>query len=164
MSEGSGNDSSPATLASGQVHCTFAGLTVRDLAAMAGVDRETMARALEHHGYLELAPYGGPARRRLVTREAEAAGVGRNVHHGTTAFPVFARDHAAGILWTLDFDGVRRSAAALATKRHRLRWLLEHHDHLPAAFLATLAGCTTRAVEKARARGKTESSVAGYTI
>lgn len=163
---------------SGAVHFTqnTAGrdVTVRDLAALAAVDRETMARALEHHGYLELAPYGGPSRRRLVTREAEAAGLGKNIdaarfrlarlegHRRACAFPVFAREHVAAILWTLDFDGIRREVAALPTKRVRLRWLLANHGHLPSAFLASLAECTTRAVEKAKARAKEESSVARY--
>lgn len=150
------------------------GLTVRELAAMAGVDRETMARALEHHGYLEVVPYRAPLRRRLVTRQAEEAGLGRNIladrfrigrrdgDHRASAFPVFEVDQAPAILWTVDLDGIRRAAATLENKRARLQWMLAHHSYFPNAFIAKLVGCTVRAVEKGRARSVRESSVVSY--
>lgn len=150
------------------------GLTVSDLATRAGVDRETMAAALEHHGYLELVPYGGWQRRRLLTEQAIAAGFGHNsdaahvrVAHlegfnRASVFPVVYPEHAADILWTLDLNGIRAEAAAMPSKRDRLRWLLAHHAYLPDAFVAELASCTTRAVEKARGRRATESSGVSY--
>ena len=151
------------------------GLTVSDLADMARVDRETMAAALEHHGYLELVPYGGRQRRRLLTDLTVAAGYGHNVdaahvrighlegYERAAAFPVIYPEHAASILWTLDFPGIRADAATMDSKRVRLRWLLAHHGYLPNAFIAELAGCTSRAVEKARVRdAASESSVVSY--
>jgi hypothetical protein len=146
------------------------GLTVGDLAQRAGVDRATMASALEHHGYLELVPFGGRQRRRLLTDCAVNAGYGHNADasqvrvaavegfHRAAVFPVIYPEHAASILWTLNLLGIRDGAAALPTKRARLRWLMQHHGYLPNAFISDLAGCTERAVEKARARGETAGS------
>lgn len=140
------------------------GLTVGEMAECAGVDRETMARALEHHGYLELVPYGGPNRRRLVTRQAERAGLGHNpdgsrrrIGHlegmaKACVFPVFYPEHLDTILWTLDFEGIRARASAIPKKRERLKWLLDAHGYLPDKAIAFWAGCTDRAVKKARAR------------
>lgn len=152
------------------------GLTIRDLSDMAGVDRETMARTLEHHGYLELVPYGGRQRRRLLTARAVDVGVGHNAdashvrigrlegQNRASVFPVIYPEFAAAILWTLDFPGILAAAAEMPSKRRRLRWMLAHHGYLPNAFIAEVAGCTARAVEKARAREATaaESSVASY--
>jgi hypothetical protein len=150
------------------------GLTVSDLAEWAGVDRETMAAALEHHGFLELVPYGGQQRRRLLTDNAVLAGYGHNADaahvrighlegfHRASVFPVIYPEWAGAILWALDIDGIRTNASAVENKRLRLRWLLTHHAYLPNAFIAEVAGCTTRAVEKARARRSAESSVVSY--
>lgn len=144
------------------------GLTVREMAERAGVDRETMACALQHHGYLELVPFGGPNRRRLVTRAAEKAELGHNPDGSrnhvarlegmnvSSAFPVFYDEHFEAILWTLDFDGIGSKAAAITNKRARLRWLLENHDYLPNKAIAGFAGCTCRAVEKALSRETTK--------
>lgn len=140
------------------------GLTVGEMAECAGVDRETMARALEHHGYLELVPYGGPNRRRLVTRQAERAGLGHNpdgsrrrIGHlegmaKACVFPVFYPEHLDAILWTLDFEGIQARGAAITNKRERLRWMLDAHPYLPNATIAEWAGCSEIGVRKARAR------------
>ena len=89
------------------------GLTVADVAAMMGLRKETVARLLEHHGYLELAPYGRDHQRRLVTAEAYAAGHGHNVNSSgsrskrldgaarSAPFAVFYPEHVASIVWTL---------------------------------------------------------------
>jgi hypothetical protein len=79
-------------------------------------------------------------------------------------FPVIYPEFAAAILWTLDIPGIRATAAEVPSKRDRLRWLLSHHGYLPNAFIAEVAGCTARAVEKARARAVAalESSVTSY--
>jgi hypothetical protein len=142
------------------------GLTIAELADTAGVDRETMAAALEHHGYLELVPYGGRQRRRLLTDAAVEAGLGHNADAGhvrigrlegfnrAAVFPVIYPEHAASVLWTLDLPGIRATAAELPTKRARLRWLLAHHGYLPDRFVAELAGCAVRTVERARAPGE----------
>jgi hypothetical protein len=140
------------------------GLTVAALAERAGVPRETMACALEHHGFLQTVPFGGEQRRRLVTDLAFAAGYGHNVdamrsrsarldgHHRATVFPVLYAECADAVLWTLDFDGIRQLAAECPTKRQRIAWLLGHHGYLPSVFLAELAGCSERGVRKARGR------------
>lgn len=140
------------------------GLTITEMATKAGVDRETMARALEHHGYLELVPYGGPNRRRLVTRAAENAGLGHNpdgsrMHIGrlegfakACVFPVFYPEHFDTILWTLDLDGIRARAEAIANKRRRLAWLLDAHCYLPNGAIADLAGCSEVGARRARSR------------
>ncbi|TCZ64452.1 hypothetical protein EXY23_07340 [Roseicella aquatilis] len=150
------------------------GLTVSDLAAQAGVDRETMAAALENHGYLELVPYGGRQRRRLLTDRAIAVGFGHNADaahvrvghlegfNRANVFPVIYPEHAADILWTLDLDGIRAKATAMPNKRGRLRWLLAHHGYLPDAFLAELAGYSVRSVERARTEGTGKMSGISY--
>ncbi|WP_439551437.1 hypothetical protein [Falsiroseomonas sp.] len=149
-------------------------MTVSDLAEMAGVDRETMAGALEHNGYLVLVPYGGRQRRRLLSDHAVAAGYGHNADGGllhvghlegfnrASVFPVIYPEHAEAIIWTLDLDGIRDKAVALPGKRKRLRWLLDQHAYLPNARIASLAGCTVSAVEKARARRGADFPVASY--
>jgi hypothetical protein len=151
------------------------GLTITELAKHAGFDRETIASGLEHHGFVELVPFGGPNRRRLVTRAAEKAGFGHNPHGGNThvgrlegfaratPFPVFYHEYVERLLWALDLPGIRDAAAAMPTKRARLRWLLDHHDYLPNQAVADFAECTCRAVEKARSRetSKVRSCVIG---
>lgn len=153
------------------------GLTVRDLAHRAGVDRHTMACALEHHGYLELVPYGGTQRRRLVSPTAEDAGYGHNVdaerkrigclegYNRACPFPVFYEDRVDDILWSLDLEGIRETAAEMTSKRRRLAWLLEAHGYLPDAYIAVLAGCSLRGVKAARSRQreKVHSQVRGRT-
>lgn len=148
-------------------------MTLPEMAESAGVDRETLAACLVHHGYLELVPYGGTQNRRLVTDQAFAAGLGHNVDAGrlriahvegrnrAATFPVFYKDEVASFLWTLDLAGIRDRAATIPGKQARLRWVMDHHGYLPNATVATFAGCTSRAVEKARARAEAaESSVA----
>lgn len=149
------------------------GVTINDMAKGAGVDQETMARALEHHGFLTLAPFGGRQSRRLVSDQAFAAGYGHNCDgsvrrvaqlegfNRACVFPVFYPEHLPSIMRVLDFDSIREKAAALPSKRDRLRWMMANHGYLPAGFIADVAGCTRWAVEKARAR-QGESPVTSY--
>lgn len=140
------------------------GMTVAEMAEHAGLNRETLACLLEHHGYLELVPFGGRQRRRLVTDRAFAAGLGHNADASHTrvarvegarragVFPVFYPEHVPAILWTLDHPGIVRAMAAIPRKRDRLAWLLVQHGHLPTAELADLSGFSRRGIEKARER------------
>ena len=140
------------------------GLGVSDLAARAGVPREAMARALEHHGYLELVPYGGSQKRRLVTEPAETAGYGRNVNpafsrsakldgaNRASPFAVFYPDRVPELLARLDFAGIAEKVAALPDRRGKLAFLLEHHAYLPDDFIAGLTGYSRPGVRRARDR------------
>lgn len=139
------------------------GLTMKDIAARAGLERETLACLMEHHGYLELVPYGGGQRRRLVTDQAFAAGLGHNVDgarirvarlegmNRAAPFPVFYEEGVEQILWTLDHEGITARVAAMPNKRARLRWLLTTHAFLPNAEIARLSGCSLSGVKKAAA-------------
>lgn len=138
------------------------GITITDLAKLAGFDREAVACAMEHHGFLVLATFGGRNRRRMVSERAEREGLGRNPHGGSThvahleghakatPFPVFYAEHIPKILRTLNLPGIRDAAAAIPTKRARLRWLLDHHGYLPSATIAAFAGCSEIGARKAR--------------
>jgi hypothetical protein len=123
---------------------------------------------LEHHGYLELAFYGGRQRRRLVTQRAIDAGFGQNIDPSgvrialegaakVAAFPVFFPEWVPGILWTLDYAGLREYANTIPSKRDRLHWLLTYHAHLPRKELAALSGYSERGWSKA-----VRSSFASY--
>jgi hypothetical protein len=128
------------------------GMTIAEIAASANINRETLACLMEHHAYLELAPYGGRQRRRLVTEQAISAGLGANVDGSTKriarlegaqracVFPVFYQEHVASILWTLDYQGITEAAHKVLPKRERLDWLLDHHRYLPNTELAALSG------------------------
>lgn len=138
------------------------GKTVAEIAAEAGMPRETMACMLEHHGYLEMVPYGGRQRRRLVSDQAYQAGIGHNVDASlkrigwlegaakAAVFPVFYPEHVPTILWTLDIDGIRQRASSIPDRRARLNWLLSEHAYLPAHEVAILSSYTQRAVELAK--------------
>lgn len=138
------------------------GLTLRDIATMAGLDRETLVALMEHHGYLELVPYGGTQRRRLVTDRAFHAGLGHTADGShcriarlegigrAVPFPVFYPKRVPDILWSLDHAGITARAKAIEEKRERMRWLLHHHDYLPDAELAKLSGYSLSGVKKAR--------------
>lgn len=140
------------------------GLTVADVAAMMGLRKETVARLLEHHGYLELAPYGRDHQRRLVTAEAYAAGHGHNVNSSgsrskrldgaarSAPFAVFYPEHVASIVWTLGWDLIVASVAREVKKRGRLAMLLRDHAYLPDTQIGHLAEITVSGVEKARKR------------
>jgi hypothetical protein len=143
------------------------GLTVPAIAAQAGMDRETLACLMEHHGYLELVPYGRNQRRRLVTEAAFNAELGHNALPGTkrsprfdginraVPFPVFYPEVVPSILWTLDWSGVGATMQRINNKRERITSALAAHRHLPNAALATLCGCSVRGIEKARTRMST---------
>lgn len=138
------------------------GLPLQEVAAMVGLERETLAALMEHHGYLELVSYGGSQRRRLVTDRAFHAGLGHNADGShrriahlegmgrAVVFPVFYPDRVPDILWSLDHAGITARAAAIEGKRERMRWLLHHHDYLPDAELAKLSGYSLIGVKKAR--------------
>jgi hypothetical protein len=126
-------------------------MEVTDIATNGHITRATLCALLVHHGYLELAPYGGTQQRHLLTRQAVAAGLGTNVrpisrrqrgrHHAKAApFPVFYRDAIDAILWTLDYEGLTATAAIVAEKRKRAKWLLMHWGFLPRQELARLSG------------------------
>lgn len=144
------------------------GITVTDLAKLAGFDREAVACAMEHHGFLVLTTFGGRNGRRMVSEQAEREGLGHNPHGGSThvayleghakatPFPVFYPEHVPNILGTLGLPGIRDAAAAIPTKRARLRWLLDHHGYLPNATIAEFAGCLPRAVERGRAKRRSQ--------
>jgi hypothetical protein len=129
---------------------------------MAGLERETLAALMEHHGYLELVPYGGTQKRRLVTDRAFHAGLGHNADGShrriarlegmgrAVVFAIFYPERVPDILWSLDHAGITARAAAIEGKRERMRWLLHHHGYLPDAELAKLSGYTERGVRKAR--------------
>jgi len=97
------------------------------------MDRETPARLMQHHGLLELVPFGSRQRRRLVTDAAFHAGLGHNVDPGhlrsprldgnarAAMFPVFYADTVPTILAMLGWDGIKRDAAAIKGKRERMR-------------------------------------------
>jgi hypothetical protein len=140
-----------------------AGLTLQAIADGAGLDRATLAALMERQGYLELVPYGGRQRRRLVTKQAFDADLGHNADGShrrigrlegmarAVVFPVFYPDKVPSILWSLDYEGIAARAASIGRKRERMRWLLHHHPYLPDAELAKLGGYSVRGVEKARA-------------
>ena len=145
------------------------GLTLSEIARQTHMDPPTLTALLEHHGFLELVPYGWK-RRRLVTDTAFHAGVGHNVvpknrighlegYGKAMAFPVFYRDRLEEILWSLDFQGIAKVVEGLRSKRKRLAWLLDNHGYLPNREIATLAGCSEIGVKKARARAKVSSCV-----
>lgn len=138
------------------------GWTLDAIARNAGMDREVLARLMEHHGYLELAYCGGVQRRRLVTDAAYRADLGHNVDPTTRSrrldgigravpFPVFYPDRVHCILWTLEWPGIQAKAGAISSKRERMRWLLREHAYLPDHALAELGGYSLRGVKKARA-------------
>lgn len=138
------------------------GMQLRQIADQADMDRETLARLMERHGLLELVPYGGRQRRRLVTDAAFRDGLGHNVDPGhirsprldgnarAAVFPVLYSDKLPAILATLGWDGIKQDAAAIPGKRERMRWLLSHHAYLPDQALADVGGYSLRGVEKAR--------------
>lgn len=145
------------------------GLTLRDISTRTGIDRTTLAVLMEEHGYLELVPYGGNQRRRLVTQAAFDAELGHNVDpstvrlriegaHRTSPFPVFYEEALDDILWTLDYEGLVRRVRTLPDKKARLGYLLEHHPGLPASEMTGLTGYGKRTVETAKARASSSTT------
>jgi hypothetical protein len=148
------------------------------IASASGISRDTLAALMEHHGYLELAYVGGRQRRRLVTDAAFHAKVGHNVWPdnqrigwlegiGKSApFPVFYPEEVEGLLWTLNFDGIRQHVGSIRRKPDRLSWLLSAHPYLPVGEVVRLSGYSRRGVEKAmgrRAHGAPEDGPASIT-
>ena len=139
------------------------GLTLGEIAEANGIERTALVALMERHGYLELVPYGGRQKRRLVTDEAFLAGIGHNVDPSNARsprldgaaravpFPVFYPEAVPSLLWTLDWPGIRAAAKAIPNKRERMGWLLEHHAVLPDKAFVGLSGYSLRGVKKARA-------------
>lgn len=119
---------------------------------------------MQHHGYLELVYVGGTQRRRLVTAHAFHSGIGHDVWPASqrigrlegvgkaAPFPVFYAEELDGLLWSLNFDGIRQHVASVGNKPDRLSWLLSSHPYLPVGEVAHLSGYTRRGVEKALGR------------
>lgn len=138
------------------------GLTLQDIATIAGLERATLAALMVHREYLELVPYGGSQRRRLVTERAFYAGLGHNADGShlriarlegmgrAVVFPVFYPERVSDILWSLDHAGIVAGASSIGGKRERMKWLLHHHGYLPDAELAKLGGYSLIGVKKAR--------------
>ena len=143
---------------------TRRGLTLADIAEQAGLNVETLARMLEHHGYLETSPFGGRQSRRLVTAAAYVAHHGHNVDPSSirsprldgsaraAPFPVFYAEHVSSILWTLGLDLIQQGVAAQPTKKGKLAFLLAEHGYLPDAEMARLAGYSRVGVARARTK------------
>lgn len=149
------------------------GMTMTEIAAGAGIAAATLASLMEYHGFLELVPFGGQQKRRLVTDAAFQAELGHNVtpanrighlegFHRAAVFPVFYSERLSDILWCLDFEGIKGAAAALPDKRARLAWLLGHHGYLPDAEIAAITGNHRRTVIRARPRGAGRMSQGSY--
>jgi len=151
------------------------GVTLAEMAKAAGVPRAVLVKALEYAGILSLVPCGRGTRRYLPTKVAEDEGLGHMVDPGAThsprtsgrkraaPFAAFRASAVPTILERLGLDRIRAAIAEQAGKRQRVAWAVTHAGHLPSAFLASLCGCTTRGIEKARSRlGASESSVACY--
>lgn len=122
------------------------GMQLRQIADQADMDRETLARLMERHGLLELVPYGGRQRRRLVTDAAFRDGLGHNVDPGHIRSPRLDGNARAAVFPVLYSDKL----PAIPGKRERMRWLLSHHAYLPDQALADVGGYSLRGVEKAR--------------
>ena len=140
------------------------GMTLQEVAEQVGLRVETLARLLEHHGYLETSPFGGRQNRRLISAKAYAAKHGHNVDpthmrsirldgaHRTAPFPVFYAEHVPSILWSLGWDLIQRDVAARPTKKARLEFLLVDHAYLPDAEIAALSGYSREGITRARGR------------
>jgi hypothetical protein len=137
------------------------GMSVTDIAKGQSMNRETLVSLMEHHGYLELVPYGHGKRKYLVTDTAFHAAVGHNVQPGNriarlegyaeaTPFPVFYPDTLNKVLWTLDYDGIKDAVSGAVGKKAKLSWLLSNHGYLPDAEIAALSDYSRRGVNKAR--------------
>ncbi len=147
-----------------------AGVTLTDLAARLGLRRATLIGLMEHHGYIELAPFGRSQSRYLLNDVALRAGIGRNVDGSgnhvahlegfgkASPFVIVCDEWVDAIVWTFDLDGIASTTATMAIKRERQAWLLEHHDYLGSPEIAARAGSTQRAVEKARRSKRTKGS------
>lgn len=139
------------------------GLRVAEFAGKAGIPQATLTALLEHHGFLELVPYGGLQRRRLVPDNVVEAGYGHNVvpsnrighlegYNTAATFPVFYEEKIADILWCLNYQEIVDKALSIHKKQDKLKWLLNDHPYLPQAELAALSGYSERGVRKAIAQ------------
>lgn len=139
------------------------GLTITEIASRHFIRRSTLVALMEHHGFLELAPYGGTQSRRLVTEAAFHGEFGHNVHpenrighlegfNRSCVFPVFYPEKIGSILWCLDLRGIKEEAEAQGGKRKKLAWLLENHPYLPNEEVADIAGCSVSGVKQGRRR------------
>jgi hypothetical protein len=149
------------------------GLTLKDIADRAGIDRATLAVLMEEHGYLEMVPYGGKQRRRLVTQAAFDAELGHNVDpsivrlriegaNKTSPFPVFYEEALGDILWTLDYEGLVARVRSLPTKAFRLEYLLVNYPGLTGSEMSALTGYSRRTVEAAKAKADFPGAAPGH--
>lgn len=143
------------------------GLRVAEMADRASLSQATLTALLEHHGFLELVPYGGHQRRRLVSDNVVEAGYGHNVtpsnrighlegFNTSATFPVFYEEKANDILWCLNYEGIVAKVSSMTSKKDRLQWLLENHPYLPQEELAGMSGYSERGVRKAVGKASTQ--------
>ena len=145
------------------------GVSLTAMATSVGLERETLAALLEHHGYIETSPYGRTQNRRLCSRAAFMAGIGHNVDPSVkrsprldgmakaAPFPVFYAEHVHSIFWTLDWQGIVAAVSEQpGGKRGRIRFALGAYGYLPNAALAGLCAASIRGIEQARLRSSTQ--------
>lgn len=142
------------------------GLGVADAAARLGIPQDAFRGLCDHHGILELAPYGGQQQRRLVSDKAMAAGLGWNSDPSgvrsarldgfskSVVFPVFDTDRLSDLGWILDWEGIKAKVAELATKEARVAFLLEGFPELTDKAVGELAGVSRAGVQRRRAASK----------
>lgn len=128
------------------------GLTVADIAARMGMDKETTTRLLEANGWLDLAPYAGGQQRRLVPDAVILKGYGANLTAGLhgVPFPVFSPEHVGDIIWSLGWDTITEGVDAQPTKKGKAAWLFSHHGYLPNTAIADLSGAGLRTIKRNR--------------
>ena len=146
------------------------GLRLPDVSKRTRIPLAALVSLLEHHGYLELVPFGLEQKRRLITETAFKAGVGHNVSpdnrighlegfNKASVFPVLYEDTLSDVIWTLDYEGIKKAVRKLSKKKDKLSWLLSHHGYLPDTEIASLSGYSSRGISKAKQRQGLSSMV-----
>lgn len=135
------------------------GLQMAEAANRLDVSQATLSALLEHHMILELVPYGGRQNRRLLSEEAERAGLGHNVcpwgrvpciegMRRSAPFPVIYEDRLKDILWVTDWETIQLKVWQFTSRKQRLEWLVENHRYLPVAEIAALSGYSERTTKR----------------